>query len=482
MNTYIGIDLGTSALKLLLVDEGGRVLARARESYEVYSDEPFASEQDPADWEEALWNGLEGLLDNQDPSSVKAVSFSGQMHGVVSLDEQYRPLGKAWLWNDGRAKDVSAKINERDHDLLVKETGNISYPGFSLPKIIHHRKIDPEWWGQVRHILLPKDYLSFLLTHRLGSEYSDASGTLLFNPRTKTYSRPLMKLFKLDADLFPPLYPSTYCLGYVKEDVAARFGFNDDVKVIMGAADNVAAAIGIGVVKEKMVGISLGTSGTVFSPVGRMPTHNDSMHVFAFPSPSYLHLGCMLSSASCLAWWAELTKEKDIAALLDSLEPLLGHNEVYFLPYLNGERCPHNDPEASGMFMGLRMQNDAKDMAFAVIEGVCFGIREMIEAGKLTSSLPFILTGGGAKSPLWAKLLATVLDHDLAIPDIDEGPSYGAAVLAISGVSGEAVASIAKRLNKERTLVKPIDSLVSYYRKRYQRYLKLYPLTKQFES
>ncbi len=482
MNTYIGIDLGTSGMKLLLVDETGRVLSRAKEPYAVSSPEPYASEQDPADWEEALWNGLEALLDNQDPSTVKAISFSGQMHGVVALDEDYRPLGPAWLWNDGRAKDVSTNINARDHDLVVKETGNISYPGFSLPKIVYHRKIDHEWWDAVRHILLPKDYLSFLLTHRLGSEYSDASGTLLFNPRTRNYSRPLLKLFKLDADLFPPLYPSTYCLGYVKEDIATRYGLNEDVKVIMGAADNIAAAIGIGVSKEKMVGISLGTSGTVFSPADRVPTHNDSMHLFAFPGPSYLRLGCMLSSASCLAWWAQLTKEKDLGALLDSLEPLLGHNSVYFLPYLNGERCPHNDPEASGAFLGLRMQNDEKDLAFAVIEGVCFGIKEMIEAGKLTSSLPFVLTGGGAKSMLWAKLLATILDHDLAIPLIDEGPGYGAAILAMSGTTGEAVSSISKRFNKQSTLVKPIESLLPYYKKRYQRYLKLYPLTKDFLS
>ena len=479
MNTYIGIDLGTSGMKLLLVDETGRVLSRAKEPYAVSSPEPYASEQDPADWEEALWNGLEALLDNQDPSTVKAISFSGQMHGVVALDEDYRPLGPAWLWNDGRAKDVSTNINARDHDLVVKETGNISYPGFSLPKIVYHRKIDHEWWDAVRHILLPKDYLSFLLTHRLGSEYSDASGTLLFNPRTRNYSRPLLKLFKLDADLFPPLYPSTYCLGYVKEDIATRYGLNEDVKVIMGAADNIAAAIGIGVTKEKMVGISLGTSGTVFSPVNRIPTHNDSMHLFAFPDPAYLRLGCMLSSASCLAWWANLTKEKDIGALLDSLEPLLGNNLVYFLPYLNGERCPHNDPDASGAFLGLRMQNDEKDLAFAVIEGVCFGIKEMIETGKLISSLPFILTGGGAKSSLWAKLLATVLDHDLAIPSIDEGPGYGAAIIAYSGHTGESLSSISKRFNQKRTLVKPIEELVPYYKKRYQRYLKLYPIERR---
>lgn len=436
---YIGIDLGTSSVKLLLVDEAGHILRSVSEKTEVCHPKDGWSEQNPVQWTDAAERLLDALLSDIDRTKIGAVAVAGQMHGLVALDQKNRVLRPAILWNDGRAAEQTAWLNQTvGEKRLIELTGNIAFAGFTAPKLLWMKENEPDLFRAIKKILLPKDYLTYWLTGRFSTDVSDASGTLLFDVEHRCWSKPMMEICSVDSDQLPKVYESAEVVGCIRKELAERFGLHPRVKVCAGAGDNAAAAIGCGVIGSDRCNISIGTSGTVFlssNSFGSESAH--SVHSFDHADGGYHRLGCILSAAACNTWWMNMLESADFEKEQAEISSL-GTNGVYFLPYLMGERSPHNDTEVRGSFMGLSMTTTRKDMTLAVLEGVAFAIRDCIEAACVGGSKPScsLLCGGGAKSPLWQKIIANVLGMTLILPTTEQGPAYGAAILG-AAANGE---------------------------------------------
>lgn len=335
---YIGIDLGTSAVKLLLVDEKGNIVSSRSKEYPLSFPMPGWSQQDPADWWKAIKEGLNELLDGFDGKKVAGIGCGGQMHGLVILDENDEVIRPCILWNDGRTNRQTAYLNEViGKERLAEYTANIAFAGFTAPKILWVKENEAENFEKIRKIMLPKDYINYLLTGVFSSDYSDASGTLLLDVEHKCWSKQMMEICSVREDQLPKLYESYEVTGTIKEEIAEEFGLNKDVIVVAGAGDNAAAAIGTNTLKDGACNISLGTSGTIFicSDAFRQ-NKNNAIHNFAHANGRYHLMGCILSAASCNKWFAEnILETKDYQGLQEKIDDeKLGNNEIYFLPYL----------------------------------------------------------------------------------------------------------------------------------------------------
>ena len=486
MNHYIGIDLGTSAMKLLLVNEQGTILRSAVREYPLLFPCAGWAEQDPAKWWEALLSGTAELLTGIDRQSVKGIGAGGQMHGLVILDGNDDVIRPAILWNDGRA----AKETEYLNTVIGKEklsslTANIAFAGFTAPKLLWMKDREPENFAKIGKIMLPKDYLNYRLTGIHACDYSDASGMLLLDVKKKCWSKEMMEICGVREEQMPRLYDSFEVIGSLKPEVASLLGLGTDVKVVSGAGDNAAAAVGCGVVGEGGCNISLGTSGTVFisSKEFRSDDHN-ALHAFAHADGGWHLMGCMLSAASCNKWLCEeILKTRDYAAeQLPITDEKLGCNSVFFLPYLMGERSPINDTDARGTFTGLRMDSTRADLVQAMLEGVAFAIRDSIEVAKsIGICVPRArLCGGGARSPLWRRILANVLNIPLDLPKTEEGPGYGAAMLAMVGLGAyESVESCVEALTGITGIIEPEPELAKKYEEQYEKFRQIYPAMKE---
>lgn len=479
---YIGIDLGTSACKFLLVDGAGTVHRTVSRDYPLYFPHPGWSEQNPQDWWEACRAGIPQLLEGVDPAQVAGIGVGGQMHGLVALDERGQVLRPAILWNDGRtARQVDWLNNQVGRETLSRRTANIAFAGFTAPKLLWMAEEEPELFARIHKILLPKDYLVYRLTGACATDYSDASGTLLLDVANKTWSREMLQLCHLREDQMPALHESWEQVGTVQESVAQALGLSPDTRVCAGAGDNAAAAVGTHTVGDGKCNISLGTSGTIFisSTQFRVDPHN-ALHAFAHADGGWHLMGCMLSAASCNAWWCDnILGSSNYAAQQAPITPgKLGRGHVYFLPYLMGERSPINDTNARGVFWGMTMDTTRADMTQAVLEGVAFAIRDSLEVAKgqgLTVSRSG-LCGGGSKSPLWRTILANVLGIPLDTMATEQGPGYGAAMLAM--VCCGAFASVrqaADALVHVKDTVEPQPVLVARYEAKYQKFRQIYP-------
>jgi len=482
---YIGIDLGTSGVKLILVDEAGSIQRQQTETYPIAFPHPGWSEQSPEDWWRAVVKGLQALTEGIDPSLVAGIGTGGQMHGLVALDENDRVIRPAILWNDGRtAAEVDYLNNEIGKDVLAARTANIAFAGFTAPKLLWMQKEEPANFARIRRICLPKDYLTLKLTGILATDYSDASGMLLLDVKNKDWSDEMLSLCSLTRDQMPKLMESYEIVGTLSEAASKETGLPMTVKVAAGAGDNAAAAVGTGTVKDGDCNLSLGTSGTLFiasDTFGVDPV--SALHSFAHASGRYHLMGCMLSAASCNAWLCDnILKTRDYAAeQADITRDRLGNNHVYFLPYLMGERSPINDTNARGTLIGMTMDTSRADLVQAVLEGVAFALRDSLEVARglgLTVSRS-CLCGGGARSPLWRTILANVLNVTLEIPQTEEGPSMGGAMLAMVGCglypSVEACCDALVRITDR---VEPDPELTARYEARYEQYRKLYPALK----
>ena len=480
---YIGVDLGTSAVKLLMVKKDGSIVNSVTKEYPLYFPKPGWSEQKPEDWKEAVLTGLKELVKDYDASKVSGISFGGQMHGLVILDKDDNVIRPAILWNDGRTqKETDYLNNEIGKNVLSEETANIAFAGFTAPKILWLRENEPENYKRIAKIMLPKDYIAYLLTGVFSTDYSDASGMLLLDVKNKKWSHKMCEICGIDETMLPALYESYEVTGTVKSDIAKELGFTDDVKVCAGAGDNAAAAIGTGIVGEGGCNISLGTSGTVFISSERFRVDgNNALHSFDHADGNFHLMGCMLSAASCNKWWMEeILKTKDFSAEQANIKKP-GENHVFFLPYLMGERSPHNNPNARGTFIGLTMDSTREDMTLAVLEGVAFGLRDSVEIAR-SLGIPLSKTricGGGAKSPLWRTIIANVMNMEVERITSEEGPGFGAAILAMTGCGeyasvSEATGAIVKVLDTE----KPDPELVAKYEDRYQMFRTIYPACK----
>ena len=482
---YIGIDLGTSACKLLLVDGSGAVLREVTKEYPLSFPQPGWSEQAPEDWWKAVMQGMSELLCGFDAAQVVGIGAGGQMHGLVALDEDDNVIRPAILWNDGRtAKEVDYLNNEIGKGKLSRYTANIAFAGFTAPKLLWMRENEPDNFAKIHKIMLPKDYINYKLTGVHCTDYSDASGMLLLDVEHKCWSREMCDICGISEEQLPKLYESWEMVGTLKSDVAARLGLPETVRVCAGAGDNAAAAVGTGVVGAAGCNISLGTSGTIFISSDRFGVDpNNALHAFAHADGGWHLMGCMLSAASCNKWWCEdildtndyQTEQKPIDV------DKLGRNRVFFLPYLMGERSPINDTDARGAFVGMSMDTTRADLTQAVLEGVAFAIRDSFEvAQSLGVDIPrSMICGGGAKSPLWRTILANVLGIPLDLPQTEQGPGYGGAVLAMVACGAfESVRSACDALVRVADTVEPDPELTARYEERYGKFRQIYPALK----
>lgn len=483
---YIGIDLGTSAVKLLLMDETGKVLNIVSKEYPLSFPNPGWSEQNPSDWWAQSKAGLKELTANVDKNSIAGISFGGQMHGLVVLDENDEVIRPAILWNDGRTqKETDYLNNEIGKEKLSKLTGNIAFAGFTAPKILWLKANEPQNFAKIKKIMLPKDYIAYRLTGEFSTDYSDASGMLLLDVKNKCWSKEMLEICGVKEEWMPKLYESYEKTGTLKPDVAEELGFPAECIVAAGAGDNAAAAIGTGTVGAGKCNLSLGTSGTLFITSDKygVDPHN-ALHSFDHADGGYHLMGCMLSAASCNNWWMKDILHTD--DFVNEQKPLdeegrLGENHVYFLPYLMGERSPHNDPSARASFIGMSMDTSRADMLQAVFEGVAYGLRDSLEVARSLGVAPERTTicGGGAKSPLWRKIVANIMNMKVDTVEVEEGPAYGGAILAAvaDGCFNNVEEATAKIVKKKDT-TEPDLVLVEKYEQGYQKFKKFYPALK----
>lgn len=480
---YIGVDLGTSAVKLLLMDGTGKIVRVVSREYPLYFPKPGWAEQEPQDWYEQTVAGIKELVSGVDRTQVAGLSFGGQMHGLVILDREDKVIRPAILWNDGRTGEETAYLNDViGREKLSQHTANIAFAGFTAPKLLWLKKHESENFEKIEKIMLPKDYLAYRLTGVHCTDVSDASGTLLFDVKNRCWSEEMCRICGVDKRQLAKVYESCEIVGTLKSDVADELGLSEKVKVAAGAGDNAAAAVGTGTVGDGRCNISLGTSGTLFiSSKSFSVDRNNALHSFAHADGSFHLMGCMLSAASCNKWWMEDILGTEDYGGEQTAVGKLGENHVYFLPYLMGERSPHNNPDARAVFIGMSMETTRGDMTQAVLEGVAFALRDSLEVARQLGICPTRtkICGGGAKSPLWRKIVANVLNLEVEVPENEEGPALGAAMLAAVACGEYAdVEEAAERIVKIADAIKPDPELVEKYGKRYAQFKEIYPACK----
>ena len=486
MNCYIGADLGTSALKLLLVNEKGEILKSVSKAYDVDYPMPGWSEQSPEDWWDAFVCGIHELVSETDTKAIRGIGVAGQMHGLVILDKNDAVIRPAILWNDGRTAEETAYLNEVIGKEKISEyTANIAFAGFTAPKLLWLKTHERENFDKIEKIMLPKDYINYRLTGVHATDYSDASGFLLLDVKNKCWSEEMLTICGVQKTQMPKLFESYEPIGTLVSEVAKLLDLSEDITVVAGCGDNAGAAIGTGTIGEGKCNISLGTSGTIFISSDKFSVDkNNALHSFCHADGGYHLMGCMLSAASCNKWFCEeILNTKDYAAEQKNItEEKLGNNHVFFLPYLMGERSPINDTDARGMFIGMRPDTTRADMVQAVLEGVAFAVRDSFEiAKKLGIHIKkSTICGGGAKSKLWRQILCNVLGVSLEIPIFEEGPGMGAAMLAMvaCGVY-KSPADCADWLIKKQEIIEINPATAEKYEEKYRKFSKIYPQVKE---
>ncbi len=452
----VGLDVGTSAVKGVAIDEEGRLLATASAGYPLSRPQPGWSEQEPEDW----WFAARDVL-GQLPEGP--VGLSGQMHGLVVLDAEHRLLRPAILWNDQRTAAECAEIEERiGLHRLLELTGNRALPGFTAPKLLWMRRHEPELYGRIRHVLLPKDYVRLRLTDELATDVADASGTLLFDVRRRAWSEEVCAALEIPLEWLPSARESTE---------------------VAGAGDQAAAALGVGVSRPGPVSVVLGTSGVVFAALpGYEHDPQGRLHAFCHAVPDTWHaMGVMLSAAGSAAWLREVLAA-DVAVLEQEAERLPPESEgLLFAPYLAGERTPHPDPDARGAFVGLSARHDRGALWRAMLEGVAYGLRDSLELLRELGARPESgrISGGGARSELWLRILASVLELSLETTESEEGSAFGAALLAgvRAGVFSDADEAVSRCVRTRRRIEPEWD-----YGRGYRRFRRLYPTLRPLEE
>jgi xylulokinase len=481
---FLGIDIGTSGVKAVIVLPSGVVVAQASAPLEVSRRAPLWSEQNPDDW----WRATEAAVLSLDPqlrAGILAIGLAGQMHGATLLGADDRALRPAILWNDGRSFAECAEL-EHVEPLSRTITGNIAMPGFTAPKLLWVRKHEPDIFAQVRSVLLPKDYVRLCMTGDKASDVSDSAGTLWLDTASRRWSTEMLDACGLSVAQMPALHEGTGITGSLRRDVAVRWGM-DTVPVAAGGGDNAAGAVGIGVVGDGDALLSLGTSGVIFVATRDFrPNPARAVHAFCHALPDIWHqMSVHLSAASCIDWAARLIGVDGPAAvfaLAESAGPACGPE--LFLPYLSGERTPHNDPHVRGTFLGLDNETDPGRLAAAVLEGVAFahadGLDALREAGTAITSLSVI--GGGARSAYWGRIIAAALGVPLVYLDGGEvGPALGAARLAQIAVTGAQVADVCVR-PPVGYIIEPDAALADALAPKIARFRAAYPLISQIED
>lgn len=476
---FLGIDLGTSSVKLVLIDQQGTIVRTTTREYLLSMPQTGWSEQAPQDWWEQSKQGILDILEGLDRSQLAGISFGGQMHGLVILDEADEVIRPAILWNDGRTVEETAYLNQTIGEArLARYTANIAFAGFTAPKLLWVKKHEPENFKRIKKIMLPKDYLAYRLTGCHSTDYSDAAGMLMMDVEHKCWSKEMLDICGVSEEQMPTLFESYEVVGTLLPEVAAELGLSESVKICAGAGDNAAAALGTGTVENGDCNLSVGTSGTVFIASDRFVLpDNHAIHAFAHATGGYHLMGCILSAASCNKWWVEeVLKTSDFATEQHDFVAL-GTNSVFFAPYLMGERTPHNDPAVRGAFLGLSLDTSRAQMTQAVMEGVAFAMRDSLEIAKSLDVEVHTtkICGGGAKSPIWRQIFADVLGIPVQSVGTEEGPGLGGAMLAAVGCGAYAsVKEMAAQIVQVTDVTLPNPETHARYNERYATFKKLY--------
>ena len=487
---FMGVDLGTSSVKIIVMDESGQVTASISKEYNVSYPKIGWAEQNPEDWWKATRDGIRDLLriSDIDGTTVSGIGFSGQMHGLVLLDRDGIVLRPAILWCDQRTQEECDYLNnEIGRDKISQYTGNMALTGFTAPKLLWVKKHEKEIFARVAHVLLPKDYIRYKLTGVYATDVSDASGMLMLDVKERKWSREMLAILDIKEECLPRVYESFEVTGKLTKEAAECTGLTEETVVVGGAGDQSAGAVGTGVVENGILSVALGTSGVVFANSDNYEVDEaNRLHSFCHSNGRWHQMGVMLSAASCLKWWVE-DINKDVEG--DAFEKLLseageapvGSRGLVFLPYLMGERTPYNNPDARGVFLGLNITSSRGDMTRSVLEGVCFGLRDSLEILK-SLKIPVEavrVSGGGSASQLWRQILADVFGVKVQIVNSKEGPAYGAAILAAVGCGlYRTVDEACKKLIKVKAAVDPIPENILEYDKVYRIYTGLYPILK----
>lgn len=501
MSYLLGIDVSTTATKALAIDEHGNVAAIASDEYEFVTPRPLWAEQNPADWRRACVNVIRRVLEKIPARAIAGIGLTGQMHGLVLLDADGEVLRPCILWNDQRTAQQCAEITARVGGVqnLLRWIGNPVLPGFTAPKILWVRENEPQVYGRVAHILLPKDYLRYKLTGAFATEPSDASGMALLDVAQRNWSDELLKALDIPRAWLPDVFESPVVSAKISAAAARETGLLEGTPVVGGGGDQAAGAVGMGIVQEGIVSATLGTSGVVFAASDSYRLEpNGLLHAFCHAVPNKWHLmGVMLSAAGSFRWFrdalgqAEIERaraeNKDVYEILtaEAARARAGCEGLIFLPYLTGERTPYPDPDARGAYVGITLRHHKPEMTRAVLEGVAYGLRDSLELmralGLNVSQVR--ASGGGARSALWRQILADVFDSEIALLNLAEGAAYGAALLAGvgAGVYHSVADACAQTLRVTDLVTQGKD--VGVYAEYYKVYRALYPaLREQFKA
>ncbi len=479
---YIGVDLGTTNACFLLMDEEGDVRRTIVKAYPLYFPQPGWCEQDPIVWWGAVRMGISDLIRGYDVNQIAGIGVAGQMHALVALDADDKPVCPAILWNDNRAQFQSDYLNnEVGRRWLSAKTGNVSYPGFTAPKLMWLREEEPEKFSRIDKLMLPKDYINYRLTGVHTADCSDASGTLLFDVRKREWSKAMLNICGLRENQMPKVHESYEPVGTLLPEVAQELGLPESVLVCAGASNNAAAAIGTDTVGTGHCNIRIGTSGTILvSDDNFAVDEHNALHSFAHADGTYHFLGCMLSASASNRWWMnDILKTRDYGGEQGRINPKrLGHNSVFFLPYLMGERSPYNDPNARGAFIGMHLHTSREDMTQAVLEGVAFAMRDCLDIAR-AEEVPVKAStiSGTSVTPLWKQIFSNVLGIPLITTKVPDVTAFGAAMLAcVACGAWPDVRSCSHELVKTADIFEPDRWTVSLYQERYDVWHSLYPV------
>lgn len=488
MKYVIGIDLGTSAVKILLINQNGEVCHEVSKSYPLIQEKSGYSEQNPEEWVEKTAQGLAELVQQfqGNTDDIEGISFSGQMHGLVLLDEEHHVLRNAILWNDTRTTEQCRQINEMvGTDRLLEITKNPALEGFTLPKLLWVKQYEPEVFEKASVFMLPKDYLRYCMTGKIHSEYSDAAGTLLLNISKKSWSTEICELVGIQPELCPPLVESHQLVGTITSDFANRTGLSESVKIFAGGADNACGAIGSGILSEGRTLCSIGTSGVVLSYEERNDQDfQGKVHYFNHGEENAFYtMGVTLAAGYSLNWFKDIfAEEEEFEQLLQGVDQVpVGANGLLFTPYLVGERTPHADSIIRGSFIGMDASHKRDDFVRAVLEGITFSLNESIEIfrenGKIIDTIVSI--GGGAKNEAWLQMQADIFNANIVKLSSEQGPGMGAAMLAAFGCGWfSSLLECADKFIEPVKKYEPIKENVEKYQKLFNMYKQIYEQTK----
>jgi len=490
MTYFLGIDSSTTSSKALVIDDMGKVIAVASSPHTLQSPKLLWSEQDPREWWKAASTCIKAVLGKAGihGEEIIAIGLTGQMHGLVLLDEKGEVLRPAILWNDQRTQSQCDEIHQRiGRENFIRITGNVALTGFTAPKILWVKENEPDVFAEAKHVLLPKDYVRFKLTNEYAMDKADGAGTVLFDLCARDWSDEVLSELDIRRTWMPPTFEGTEFTGQVSEEAAAITGLKAGTPVAAGGGDQAAGAVGMGAVETGVVSLTVGTSGVVFATTpSALIEPEGRLHAFCHAVPGMWHfMGVMLSAAGSLQWYRDtLTPGTSFDDLLREAEAIpAGSEGLHFLPYLSGERTPYPDPLARGALVGLTLRHGRAHISRAVLEGVSFGLRDsctLIQNAGLGTITQVRASGGGMKSAVWRQILASVLNTELVTVNTTEGGAYGAALLAGTGAGAwEDVRSACRNCIKITSSTTPDSSQVEVYQKTYPLYRRLYPDLKE---